>query len=196
VTGFQPFFNAATGEWIEYTNVAGDTGGALIRFNWRSVPGGKITEHVHPHQEERCIVLAGEACCTLDGQQCVARAGETVVVPAGVRHSEGNPGPGEVTAVVELRPAQRTKESHEAVAGLVADGRTTRRGAPKKVAVPEWHGVPRGQDRVGTGPSAVTPKPHLGPQQPGRRQFPGQGPEEPSLPAAQSYHPSRGALLS
>ena len=35
-----------------------------------------------------------------------------------------------------------------------------------------------------------------GPTATGRRQFPGQGPEEPSLPAAQSYHPSRGALLS
>ena len=142
MTGFRPFFNPATGEWIEYTTVAEDTGGALIRFNWRSMPGGEITEHVHPHQEERFIVLAGEARFTLDGRQHVARAGETVVVPAGVRHSEGNPGPGEVTAVVELRPAQRTKEFHEAVAGLVADGRTTRRGAPRnplQLGATFWH---------------------------------------------------------
>ncbi len=34
-------------------------------------------------------------------------------------------------AVVELRPAQRAKEFHEGVACLVADGRTTRRGAPR-----------------------------------------------------------------
>ena len=128
---FRAFFNPATGEWIEYTTVAEDTGGALIRFNWRSLPGGVITEHVHPHQEERFIVLVGEARFTLDGQESVARAGETVIVPAGVRHSEGNPGPGEIMAVVELRPAQRTKEFHEAVAGLVADGRTTRRARRK-----------------------------------------------------------------
>ena len=142
MTGFRPFFNPATGEWIEYTTVAEDTGGALVRFNWRSMPGGGITEHVHPHQEERFIVLAGEAHFTLDGQQHVARAGETVVVPAGVRHSGGNPGPGEITAVVELRPAQRSKEFHEAVAGLVADGRTTRRGAPRNPLQPGatfWH---------------------------------------------------------
>ena len=131
MSGFRPFFNSATGEWIEYTATAEDTGGAFVRFNWRSVPGGVITEHIHPHQEERFIVLAGEARFTLDGQEHVARAGETVVVPAGVRHSEGNPGPAEITAVVELRPARRTKEFHEAVAGLVADGRTTLRGAPK-----------------------------------------------------------------
>jgi quercetin dioxygenase-like cupin family protein len=142
MSGFRPFFNSATGEWIEYTATAEDTGGAFVRFNWRSVPGGVITEHIHPHQEERFIVLAGEARFTLDGQEHVARAGETVVVPAGVRHSEGNPGPAEITAVVELRPARRTKEFHEAVAGLAADGRTTLRGAPKnplQLGATFWH---------------------------------------------------------
>jgi mannose-6-phosphate isomerase-like protein (cupin superfamily) len=141
VTGFRPFFNPATGEWIEYTAVGEDTCGELVRFNWRSVPGGVITEHVHPHQEERFAILAGEARFTLDGKQIVARAGETVVVPAGVRHSEGNPGPGDITAVVELRPARRTKEFHEAVAGLAADGRTTPRGAPGKITSMSLGGV-------------------------------------------------------
>jgi mannose-6-phosphate isomerase-like protein (cupin superfamily) len=101
---FRPFFNPATGEWIQYTAVAEDTGGELVRFSWRSVPGGMITEHIHPHQEERFIILAGEALFTVGGEEFVARAGDTVVVPAGVRHSEGNPGLGEITAVVELRP--------------------------------------------------------------------------------------------
>jgi quercetin dioxygenase-like cupin family protein len=142
VTGFRPFFNRATGEWIEYTAVAEDTGGQLVRFSWRSVPGGVITEHVHPRQEERFIILAGEARFTLGGEERIARAGETVVVPAGVPHSEGNRGPDEVTAVVELRPAGRTKEFHEAVAGLAADGRTTTRGAPKnplQLGAAFWH---------------------------------------------------------
>jgi mannose-6-phosphate isomerase-like protein (cupin superfamily) len=142
MTTFRPFFNPATGEWITYTAIAADSDGQLVRFNWRSVPGGVITEHIHPRQEERFIVLAGEACFTLDGKEVVARAGETVVVPAGVRHSEGNPGPGEITAVVELRPACHTKEFHEAVAGLAADGRTTPRGAPRnplQLGATFWH---------------------------------------------------------
>jgi mannose-6-phosphate isomerase-like protein (cupin superfamily) len=139
---FRPFFNPATGEWIQYTAVAQDTGGELVRFSWRSVPGGMITEHIHPHQEERFIILAGEALFTVGGEELVARAGDTVVVPAGVRHSEGNPGLGEITAVVELRPAQRTKEFHEAVAGLAVDGRTTPRGAPRnplQLGATFWH---------------------------------------------------------
>ena len=92
MTSFRPFFNRATGEWIEFTAVAEDSDGQLVRFSWRSVPGGVITEHVHPRQEERFIITAGQARFTLDGEELVAGAGDTVIVPAGVRHSEGNPG--------------------------------------------------------------------------------------------------------
>ena len=79
---FRPFFNPATGEWITYTATADDTGGQLVRFTWRSVPGGVITEHIHPHQEERFTILAGEAHFTLNGKKHVAGPGETIIVPA------------------------------------------------------------------------------------------------------------------
>jgi hypothetical protein len=126
---FQPFFNAATGEWIEYTEVAEDTDGASVRFSWRSMPGGVITEHVHPHQEERFTIVSGEAMFTLDGEPHVP-------------HSEGNRGSAVIEGVVELRPALRTKEFHEALAGLVADGGTTARGAPRnplQMGATFWH---------------------------------------------------------
>jgi quercetin dioxygenase-like cupin family protein len=142
MTSFRPFFNPATGEWIEYTATAEDNEGELVRFNWRSVPGGVITEHIHPYQEERFTINAGIAHFTLNGEEQVAGAGETICVPAGVRHSEGNLGSAEIAGVVELRPALHTKEFHEAVAGLVADGRTTPRGAPKnplQLGATFWH---------------------------------------------------------
>jgi quercetin dioxygenase-like cupin family protein len=156
VTRFGPFFNPATGEWIQYTAIAEDSAGQLVRFHWRSMPGGVITEHIHPRQEERFIVTAGEARFTLDGEVRVARAGDTIVVPAGVRHSEGNPGSAEIAAVVELRPALHTMEFHEAVAGLVADGRTTTRGAPKnplQLGVTFWRF--RHESRVASPPISV-----------------------------------------
>jgi quercetin dioxygenase-like cupin family protein len=142
MTAFRPLFNAATGEWIEFIVTGEDTGGQLVRFNWRSVPGGVITEHIHPHQEERFIITVGQARFTLAGEERVAGAGETIIVPAGVPHSEGNPGPAEIQAVVELRPAMRSKQWHEALAGLVADGKTTGRGAPKnplQLGATFWH---------------------------------------------------------
>jgi len=156
VTGFRPFFNPATGEWIQYTATAGQSDGQLVRFTWRSVPGGVISEHVHPGQEERFIITAGEARFTLDGQEHLAQAGDTVIVPAGVRHSEGNPGRAEITAIVELRPALNTKQWHEALAGLAADGRTTSRGAPRnplQLGATLWHF--RHESRVTSPPVAV-----------------------------------------
>lgn len=140
--GFQPFFNPATGEWITYTATAETSGGQLARFHWRSVPGGVITEHIHPRQEEQFTIVAGEARFTLNGQERVARAGETVVIPAGVPHSVGNPGPADISGVVDRRPALQAKEFHEALAGLVADGKTTAAGAPKnplQLGATFWH---------------------------------------------------------
>jgi mannose-6-phosphate isomerase-like protein (cupin superfamily) len=133
-TGFRPFFNPATGEWITYTASAEDSDGQLVRFNWRSVPGGVITEHIHPRQQEQFTIVGGEARFTLNGAEHVARAGQTIVIPAGVPHSVGNPGPSEIAGVVERRPALRAKEFHEALAGLVADGKTTPTGAPSSMS--------------------------------------------------------------
>jgi len=140
--GFREFFNAATGEWIEFTATPAEGSEDIVRFNWRSLPGGAITEHVHPHQEERFTITAGEAHFTLDGAERVLAAGQTLVVPRGVRHSERNAGSVETEGVVELRPALHSKQMHEAFAGLVADGRTTSRGAPKnplQLAATFWH---------------------------------------------------------
>ena len=88
---FRSSFNPATGEETQYTAVADNSDGEFVRFNWRSVPGAVITEHIHPRQEERFPITAGEAHFTLNGEERIARAGETIVVPAGVRHSEETP---------------------------------------------------------------------------------------------------------
>jgi quercetin dioxygenase-like cupin family protein len=142
MTYFRAFFNPATGELIQFTQTADTTSGELVRFTWRSAPGGVITEHVHPHQEECFTITSGEARFTVNGHERHARAGETLVVPAGVPHSEGNPGTTDIEGIVELRPALRAKEWHEALAGLVADFPTTPRGAPRNVlqlGATFWH---------------------------------------------------------
>ncbi|MGA8297515.1 MAG: cupin domain-containing protein [Acidimicrobiales bacterium] len=142
MTSFRPFFNPATGEWITYTAIAEDSDGQLVRFTWRSVPGGVITEHVHPHQEERFTIIAGEAHFTVDGEERVVGPGETIVVPVGVPHSETNPGSVEIEGVVELRPALHSRQMHEAFGGLATEGKTTSRGAPKnplQLGATLWH---------------------------------------------------------
>jgi quercetin dioxygenase-like cupin family protein len=141
-TGFRPFFNPATGETITYTALAEDSDGQLARFHWRNAPGGVIPEHIHPRQEERFTIVAGQARFTVNGREQVATAGQTIVIPAGVPHSVGNPGPGQVDGIVERRPALQAKEFHEAVAGLAADGKTTPAGTPKnplQLGATFWH---------------------------------------------------------
>jgi quercetin dioxygenase-like cupin family protein len=153
---FREFSNPATGETITFTATPQDSNEDLVRFNWRSQPGGTITEHLHPHQEERFTITAGEAHFTVNGKAHIIGPGETIVVPIGVRHSETNPGSVPIEGVVELRPALRSKEMHEAFGGLAAEGKTTSRGAPKnplQLGATLWHF--RQENRV-TSPPAWT----------------------------------------
>src|SRR5215813_11300804 len=105
MTSLRTLSNPFTGELIVFTETADTTGGEFVRFDWRSSPGGIISEHVHPCQEEFFTIVSGVARFTVNGKPLVAVAGQTVVVPAGVPHSEGNSGTVEVRGTVELRPA-------------------------------------------------------------------------------------------
>lgn len=139
---FRQFSNPATGESVQFTATPQDGGEDVLRFNWRSMPGAAITEHVHPHQEERFAITAGQAHFTLAGEHRVVSAGETLVVPPGMRHSESNPGSVAIEGVVELRPALHTKEMFEAFGALGSEGKTTPRGAPKnplQLGATCWH---------------------------------------------------------
>lgn len=140
---FRQFSNPATGESITFT-ATGEDGDDddVVRFNWRSLPGGAITEHLHPHQQERFMIAAGDAHFTVNGEERIVGPGQTIVVPAGVPHAESNPGSVAIEGIVELRPALRSKQMHEAFGGLAAEGRTTSRGAPKnplQLGATLWH---------------------------------------------------------
>jgi uncharacterized cupin superfamily protein len=142
MTSFRALSNPFTGEHIVFTDTAEMTGGEFVRFDWRSSPGGIISEHVHPRQEERFTIISGVARFTVNGESLLAEAGQTVVVPAGVPHSEGNSGTVEVRGTVELRPAFQARQWHEALAGLAADFKCTARGAPRnplQLGATFWH---------------------------------------------------------
>ena len=154
IARFRQFSNPATGESITFTATAQDGDEDVVRFNWRSAPGGAITEHLHPHQEERFMIAAGEAHFTLDGAQRIVGPGETIVVPIGVRHSESNRGSVAIEGVVERRPALQSQQMHEAFGGLAAEGKTTSRGAPKnplQLGATLWHF--RNENRVTSPPA-------------------------------------------
>jgi quercetin dioxygenase-like cupin family protein len=139
---YRALVNSATGETIQFSAQPAGEDEDVVRFSWHSEPGGAITEHIHPLQEERFNITAGQAHFVVDGETRVLGPGETIIVPPGTRHSEENRGSTEVSGVVELRPALKTREMHEAFAGLAAEGKTTPRGAPKnplQLGATIWH---------------------------------------------------------
>ncbi|HEV8024610.1 MAG TPA: cupin domain-containing protein [Candidatus Nanopelagicales bacterium] len=128
---YRTTFNPATGEHIQYTVTGLESHGALVRYRWTSDPGGKIVEHTHPSCAEIFTILEGEAELTVGSDRITLGPGQTAVVPPGVVHSEANNSGTLVRGIVELQPASRTAELHDALAGISCDLPHTPTGAPK-----------------------------------------------------------------
>jgi len=128
---YRTTFNPATGEHIQYTVTGLESNGALVRYRWTSDPGGKIVEHTHPSCAEIFTILEGEAELTVGNERITLGPGQTAVVPPGVVHSEANNSGTLVRGIVELQPASRTAELHDALAGISSNLPHTPTGAPK-----------------------------------------------------------------
>jgi quercetin dioxygenase-like cupin family protein len=86
----QTIENPVTGEQVTFRTTAADTGGELVVIDVVVAPDGAVAAaHVHPSQEERFTVNAGELEMTLRKQTIVAKAGDVVLVPAGTPHRSG-----------------------------------------------------------------------------------------------------------
>jgi mannose-6-phosphate isomerase-like protein (cupin superfamily) len=66
--------------------------------------------HLHPDQDERFEIRAGELSVQIDGETHVIRAGESLEVPRGTVHKMWNAGAVPVEGRWEVRPALRTAE--------------------------------------------------------------------------------------
>jgi uncharacterized protein YndB with AHSA1/START domain len=84
-------------------------------------------EHVYVGQSERLEVIEGMLRLVLDGDERVLREGEAMEVPAGVPHRQLPAGDGDGRVRVQVRPAGRTREFLERLAGL----RVNRWGYPR-----------------------------------------------------------------
>jgi len=126
--------NPVTGERIEFTQCAADTGGELLAFELTLDPDGHVPgAHIHPEQEERFEVVSGTMKFRMNGKKIVAGPGETVVVPAGARHKFANGGDEPAVVRVEVRPALRMEDLLETTVRLAEEGKTNRKGMPKPV---------------------------------------------------------------
>lgn len=127
----QVLINPVSGERFTFRATASETNGELLSFDLELTPDGAVPgPHVHPHQEERFEVVAGEMSFLKGARSVTARAGETVIVPPGTIHRFKNVGGTKAHVRVEVRPALNMEGLLETAVALAREGRTNGRGMP------------------------------------------------------------------
>jgi quercetin dioxygenase-like cupin family protein len=131
ITTGQSITNPVTGETLVFRKTSAQTNGESVVVEAHVEPNGAVAAtHLHPAQEERFEVLAGELEFRLGKQTLLARPGDRVVVPAGTPHRFANIGEETAHFVCEVRPALGFEQLIETMFSLAADGKVNRKGMP------------------------------------------------------------------
>ena len=127
----QTLRNDVTGETLVFRTTAAETDGASVIVEAFVEPDGAVAAaHVHPAQEERFEVLAGELEFRLGKSTVVAKPGDRILVPAGTPHKFRNVGEETAHFVCEVSPALGFEQLLETMFSLAADGKVNRKGMP------------------------------------------------------------------
>lgn len=89
--------------------------------------------HVHPEQEERLGVIAGEYAIERDGTEHTLTPGDELVVPPGTPHAQLNPTDDPIRVVHEHRPTMESPAVYETFYALAQTGRTDDDGMPGRL---------------------------------------------------------------
>jgi quercetin dioxygenase-like cupin family protein len=131
ITTGQTLRNRVTGETLVFRTTSADTNGERVVVETFVEPNGAVAAaHVHPAQEERFEVLAGEVEFRLGKRKLVAKPGDRVLVPAGTPHRFRNVGDETAHFVCEVTPALGFEQLIETMFSLAEDGKVNRKGMP------------------------------------------------------------------
>jgi quercetin dioxygenase-like cupin family protein len=131
ITTGQTLRNRVTGETLVFRTKSGDTNGERVVVETFVEPNGAVAAaHVHPAQEERFEVLAGEVEFRLGKRKLVAKPGDRVLVPAGTPHRFRNVGEETAHFVCEVTPALGFEQLIETMFSLAEDGKVNKKGMP------------------------------------------------------------------
>jgi uncharacterized protein YndB with AHSA1/START domain/quercetin dioxygenase-like cupin family protein len=120
---------------VELLRTAQETGGELLEFDVIGRARGLLAQsHVHTSQAERLEVISGAMRLRIDGEERLLTEGQSMEVAAGSPHSQVPAGEGPGRVRVRVRPAGRTQDFLERLAGLCSEGQINRFGFPRPVA--------------------------------------------------------------
>ncbi len=124
--------NPVTGQRLIFLITSADSDGELFAAEGIFSPGGFAgVPHVHPQQDERFEVLAGDAAFDIDGARHVLTAGDTIDVPRGTPHTFANDGHEEMRVRFEFRPAlTSTEHFYELYFAFAQHGRVNAKAMP------------------------------------------------------------------
>jgi quercetin dioxygenase-like cupin family protein len=123
--------NPASGDRLVFLRTAAETGGEALEYELEFVPRGfAVRDHLHPRQEERHEVLAGELGIVVGGRERRLGAGDVEVVPPRTAHRIFAVDGGRVHARFALRPALESEVLLETLFGLARDGKVGASGDP------------------------------------------------------------------
>ena len=131
ITTGQSLTNRVTGETLVFRTTSAETNGERVVVETFVEPNGAVAAaHVHPAQEERFEVLAGELEFRLGKRTLVAKPGDRVLVPAGTPHRFRNVGDETAHFVCEVTPALGFEQLIETMFSLAEDGKVSKKGMP------------------------------------------------------------------
>lgn len=131
ITTGQTLKNSVTGETLVFRATSADSGGERVVVECFVEPNGAVAAaHLHPKQEERFEVLAGELEFRVGKHTIVAKPGDRILVPAGTPHRFRNVGEETAHFVCEVTPALGFEQLIETMFSLAEDGKVSRRGLP------------------------------------------------------------------
>lgn len=131
ITTGQTLKNSVTGETLVFRATSADSGGERVVVECFVEPNGAVAAaHLHPKQEERFEVLAGELELRVGKHTIVAKPGDRILVPAGTPHRFRNVGEETAHFVCEVTPALGFEQLLETMFSLAEDGKVSRRGLP------------------------------------------------------------------
>lgn len=124
--------NPRNGERLIVSLGARETEGHLLEIQ-ASLPRGwrEPWSHLHPFQEERIEILAGELTAELDGRSRTYRGGESLIVPPGLPHLLSTSAQDAVLLLWQFRPALDTEQLFALLSGPPARRRAVPAGAAK-----------------------------------------------------------------